>query len=75
MAKSLGKKDITLRKKNARGPGKLHPTMHSRVRKFGGVLYLRLPKPFCESREITEGLLMALNLGRGDLNIRPVEEE
>lgn len=63
------------RKVNVRGPGKLRPTMHSRVRKIGGALYICLPKPFCESREIKEGLLMALNLGRGDLNIRPVEEK
>ena len=64
-----------MKKKNARGTGKLHPTMHSRVRKFGASLYICLPKPFCESREITEGLLMALNLGREELHIRPVEEE
>jgi antitoxin component of MazEF toxin-antitoxin module len=49
--------------------------MHSRVRKFGDSLYLCLPKPYCESREIKEGLLMALNLGRGMLQILPVEEE
>ena len=61
--------------KKLRGPGKLYPTMHSRVRKFGPSLYICLPKAYCESRKIKEGLLMALHLGRESLHLMPVEEE
>lgn len=63
------------RKVNARGPGKLRPTMHSRVRKIGGALYVCLPKPYCESRGIKEGLLMALHLGQDMMKVVMVEEE
>ena len=61
--------------KNVRGPTKLKPTMLQRVRRHGDSLYICLPKAYCESRQIKEGLLMALHLGREVLHMMPVEEE
>jgi len=60
---------------NVRGPGKVKPVALRRVQKIKGCLYLCLPKPWCKLRDIKEGLLMALHLGRDELHIRPVEED
>ena len=57
-----------------RGPAKIKAVMLQRVRRHGGSLYICLPKAYCESRQVIEGLLMALHLGRDELHIRPVEE-
>jgi len=65
-----------VKKKNlVRGPEKLKSVMLRRVRKDGDSLYICLPKPWCENRNIKEGLMLALHLGRDELHIRPVEEE
>jgi hypothetical protein len=64
-----------VRKKNVRGAGKVNPIMLRRVQKVKGCLVLCLPKPWCELRGFTEGLLMALHLGHDEIHIRPVAEE
>lgn len=63
------------RKKNVRGSGKVKPVMLRRVQKVKGCIVICIPKPWCDLREIKEGLLMALHLGRDEIHIRPVEEE
>ena len=65
----------TIRKKNARGAGKIKPVELRRVRKLKDCLVLCLPKTWCENRGIVAGLLMALHLGKDEIHIRPVEEE
>lgn len=63
-----------VRKKNARGVGKLRTTMLRTVRKNGNTLFITLPKPYCELHGLKAGDTISLDCN-AELSVKLVKEQ